>query len=770
MFKKPQDVQERGKTLMRKKDIQKLKSEILSQLPRVSEEMVNALFGSKATVVEQCKLMSRSILYFVDGVPCFVDENGRNKLVPTLQFLWKFPTSLRTFIIHSQVSKFLLNGADLMLPGLAVLDDVEGICLEEVVQVRIINNPLPFAVGRSECSWDGILANKRRGRAMGVISCFGDCLSQMTMNGRGPNEGFVFGGKFILPLPGYDDTQLGSLLISPHSDDDDDDDDDKDEEEEEEEEVDKVKGDDTEKEEEEAAPAAAPGGKVKRFMLKKAEGEAASSQARVEATEGERDAMDTALHYCLALLLKHFVKDRGLPALVNVTWPTLLRIGQYLKRTSNVGLLVSDRVDDGVALEPLDIDIKRSHYRNVAALFQDAARQKMLDLTEKDGVYSITSVNRTHDAFRNVRMLNIDAFKDGIAAMEEGPASAIPLTRGVQLVVKELHKVPKNLRSMFTGLSGDKEHLTLSEIKEALVTQFKQDGLEHPHDRGSVLIPENHGLHKLAMQIGGVSMGGASSGAATGTSLPRPDMDNKNVRFREEQEQEQEEGYDGEEEEYQEQFATGGKVVAGVWVPDSMSAYSAASAAPDLSIGTVWRAPSTSLGSKKASAVLVEQAREAKGREKEKEKKKKKNAGQVAAATACGPVSIRKDLLMKGLVGKLLPSHSIQVSPDVPPRYFNGSPPVVDISVVQVRGNKNMTHIVGLDSFGIDLEDLAREFRQKFAASSTVGPSASNPKLTEVCIQGHLANEAVEFLVKTYSMPRTLLSVSLKKGVKTKKT
>ena len=61
-------------------------------------------------------------------------------------------------------------------------------------------------------------------------------------------------------------------------------------------------------------------------------------------------------------------------------------------------------------------------------------------------------------------------------------------------MVKELHKY-RNLRSMFTGLSGD--GINLSEIKEALVTQFKQDGLEHPHDRGSVLI-ENHGLHKLA--------------------------------------------------------------------------------------------------------------------------------------------------------------------------------------------------------------------------------------------------------------------------------
>ena len=155
MFKKQQDVQRARKTLLRKKDIQKLKMELMSQLPRVTEEMANTLLGNKATVVEQIKLASRSILYLVDGVPYFLDEKGEIKIVPTLQFLWKFPTSLRTFIIHSQSSKFLLNGADLMLPGLAVLDDIESINLEEVVCVRIMDNPLPFAVGRSECTWEG---------------------------------------------------------------------------------------------------------------------------------------------------------------------------------------------------------------------------------------------------------------------------------------------------------------------------------------------------------------------------------------------------------------------------------------------------------------------------------------------------------------------------------------------------------------------------------------------------------------------------------------
>ena len=211
MFKKPEDVAERGKTQLKKKAVSALKAELASQL-RVSDEQLAEVMGSKTTVVEQSKLMSRSILYFVDSVPYFVDEGGRNKLMPTLQFLWKYPNAVRCFLIHSQVSSFVLNGANLMLPGVATLSGLEDIQVGEVMCVRVIDNPLPFAMGRSGCSWEGIMANNRRGKAMDVFHCFGDCLSQMAggiHNNKGPNDGFVLGK--VHPAPrGVQRRDLGS--------------------------------------------------------------------------------------------------------------------------------------------------------------------------------------------------------------------------------------------------------------------------------------------------------------------------------------------------------------------------------------------------------------------------------------------------------------------------------------------------------------------------------------------------------------------------------
>ena len=80
-----------------------------------------------------------------------------------------------------------------------------------------------------------------------------------------------------------------------------------------------------------------------------------------------------------------------------------------------------------------------------------------------------------------------------------------------------------------------------------------------------------------------------------------------------------------------------------------------------------------------------------------------------------------------------------------------------------------MTHIVGLDHYGIDLEDLAKRLSRKYAASSSVGANVQQPKLMEVVVQGHLANEAVEFITGTYGFHAKLLSITLKKGVKAKK-
>lgn len=92
--------------------------------------------------IEVVKLASRTLVYLhvPSKTPLFFDVDGRNKLFPTVYALWRVrqisaesgtmvaaaktsaqsgPCSLccPTLVVHPPVSKFVLNGADVMLPG-----------------------------------------------------------------------------------------------------------------------------------------------------------------------------------------------------------------------------------------------------------------------------------------------------------------------------------------------------------------------------------------------------------------------------------------------------------------------------------------------------------------------------------------------------------------------------------------------------------------------------------------------------------------------------
>jgi len=67
-----------------------------------------------------------------------------------------------------------------------------------------VNNPLPIAMGKSLCSWEGILANNRRGRAMETCSAWGDLLCGVGMGFtiEGPNAGFRVNQSYVHALEG----------------------------------------------------------------------------------------------------------------------------------------------------------------------------------------------------------------------------------------------------------------------------------------------------------------------------------------------------------------------------------------------------------------------------------------------------------------------------------------------------------------------------------------------------------------------------------------
>ncbi len=150
MFKKNQALVERSNTLLKNKEIRNLKQSVLKNFGintdeqaafkyGFSEEDLSLLIPNKGNVSVK-KLISKTLIYCCDDVPLFIDLNDRNDLCPTLFSLWAFRDNystcftqsdfdsskirdkIRTVVIHPPVSEYLLNGADLMIPGLISLD------------------------------------------------------------------------------------------------------------------------------------------------------------------------------------------------------------------------------------------------------------------------------------------------------------------------------------------------------------------------------------------------------------------------------------------------------------------------------------------------------------------------------------------------------------------------------------------------------------------------------------------------------------------------
>ena len=251
MFKKDQDVHERSRSLLKNKEIRSLKADIVQQLHgSIDPEDLNRVITNKSSVTV-IKLSNKNLLYAVDDAVMFFTldsfhranicqpgKTGSNqtsakassanskstagtskvtgssgdkdsKLFPTIAFLSHFPDCMKTFIIYSPVSEYLMKGADLMMPGLCcskLLDKtnrLDELAIGEPVCIKVVGNPLPFAVGVSLINRT-ILASMRnddgsikKGKAVEVLHLYGDLI---TSRGMVPNSGF--GSSCIYAIDG----------------------------------------------------------------------------------------------------------------------------------------------------------------------------------------------------------------------------------------------------------------------------------------------------------------------------------------------------------------------------------------------------------------------------------------------------------------------------------------------------------------------------------------------------------------------------------------
>eukprot|EP01029_Cantina_marsupialis_P028382 TRINITY_DN776087_c0_g1_i1.p1 TRINITY_DN776087_c0_g1~~TRINITY_DN776087_c0_g1_i1.p1 ORF type:complete len:196 (+),score=60.65 TRINITY_DN776087_c0_g1_i1:29-589(+) len=70
------------------------------------------------------------------------------------------------------------------------------------------------------------------------------------------------------------------------------------------------------------------------------------------------------------------------------------------------------------------------------------------------------------------------------------------------------------------------------------------------------------------------------------------------------------------------------------------------------------------------------------------------------------------------------------------------------------KGNKTITQITGIDSFGLKLKQVAKLCKKKFASSCSVQPNKTNPKHQDVVIQGDWLYDLPKFLFKEFEIPK----------------
>jgi predicted ribosome-associated RNA-binding protein Tma20 len=491
MFRKEKDIVERSQTLMKNKEIKQFKDELIKQFPYFKEhnEDLNELLPNKCAL--SCtKLANRTLLYSLEGNVLFFDIEGRNNLFPTIATLGKFPDLLITFYTWGPVSRYILNGADFMIPGIATPQGLELLKEKSKCCLKIVGNPVPFAVGSSMLDYSTLTSVRtRKGKALTVIHSWGDFISPKIP----PNEGFKTTIQITPTEKMSEENEKSQIDYDPNEEDDDDnaegtgegeekkesvegeelpleqlkiteDDDQQEEGEEGEREEPEIAGsdhqeddnqNDSEEEEQEQRPSKhdkKSRHQSRRNQKKEQQPRSGESDQQTTSTTNKLYANDEELLTTLVLSLKYFIKDKQLPMLVSTFWALLQKYVQN---------------------ENMIIDIKKTSYKKVSNFLINYCQNSLGLLTcavdtgnstdnqdeggENNGVLLLVSINRNHELFPHYKIHNLEAFKEEIKQRELKAhllySESTTLLGGQQPKGKinaiELVKFPKKLKEIF---------------------------------------------------------------------------------------------------------------------------------------------------------------------------------------------------------------------------------------------------------------------------------------------------------------------------------
>lgn len=190
MFLKPFRV--KSSSQMKGSDKKKFKAEVRKRFgyftdPDVDQDALNDLIPNKE------ELTATKIETF-DGIALLLYANSNKKTVffefekaklifPSLWTLWQHPNLLPTMTTHAPVVSKMANGADLMLPGIVINEELGDkaygkIEKDQILSVNLTKNKAPVAIGMAHLSSEDMYMSGKRGKALIIKHCIGDFLWQ----------------------------------------------------------------------------------------------------------------------------------------------------------------------------------------------------------------------------------------------------------------------------------------------------------------------------------------------------------------------------------------------------------------------------------------------------------------------------------------------------------------------------------------------------------------------------------------------------------------
>jgi len=138
-------------------------------------ESLRSIYGDDISTLEDAKFeivtTDEFKVIFADGKQMFIEFDG--KLFPTVRGALSLLPVNRVVVVDMGAVKFVVNGADVMSPGIVSADS--SIQKEDLVVIVDETHKKPLAIGRALISGNEMTASKT-GKAVKSLSCVGDTL------------------------------------------------------------------------------------------------------------------------------------------------------------------------------------------------------------------------------------------------------------------------------------------------------------------------------------------------------------------------------------------------------------------------------------------------------------------------------------------------------------------------------------------------------------------------------------------------------------------